>query len=813
MTKGNVLPPYINGRFVNITKPEGTYTCHNPARPSDVLAFMNWSKDTVADVMSGMRNAQSSFELLSLDERLARVEKLIAAFRENAEEIKSQMMLELSRSRLTVDQEWRMCENLFRSLGAYCRSHLDEKSNASGWTWSYAPVGLVLISSTVALPVYTILSALLPALVAGNAVTIKPSSHCPLSSSLLAHCIHQAQLPAGLVQVVYGDFEVFRRLILTHQFDVVLYTGGEETREQIRKDLFSRSTTCQVLCSFGKNAAVVLPSADIGDAVAKILYGMCADAGQRVEATGLVFVDSSIAEVFTDEFVKAVKTMPIGSRDDLNDSRRHVMGPLCSSDARERFLRFQGIAYRESAETLRWGKSIDNLGNGYFVSPGVHLVTADKVAKSVYATAPFLGPDVAIVPVSGLEESVKLIEDVKAGHVVSVFTQNEAEVREIRRRTKVPQVFWNRATTDLDVEVPTEGRGHPDLSHPQGMSFLFSTVFSKVFAGAASQSLRNTLFVAFAAMGLAIATLPKAMAADYKAAVEGNEVVKGKFYPKQSRLQLNALQGGMILNQSFINTYLYTASATYHINEWHAVSVDAFFGFSQDRDERTCVENFYFNEERAANAGAVESCDRTGATAATTPSSESEPMPSNVKDTAAWTEEKGKRGPFHRKPAYMPIREIKQMYGVNYQWTPVYGKALWFMSAVGYLDFFLNAGAGIAISDYYPRLAETSCFTKYDDATSMTKTCDIKNEGTSDPDGYGKAGRPKPEAQTSPMVSLGVGSRFYLGRVPGKNPGTTAAAFLGNLELRNYTVIGSGTSGDSGLMNFFGLWGGMGVMF
>ncbi len=815
MNKGNVLPPYINGRFVNIAKPEGTYACQNPARPTDILAFMNWSKDIIEEVVQGMRTAQAAFEQNSLEERIIIVNRLITSLRENAEELKSLMMLELSRSRVTVEQEWCLCEDIFANLHRYCKENLSEKNNTRNWTWNYAPVGLVLISSTVALPIYTILSALLPALAAGNAVTIKPSSHCPLSSSLLASCIHQAQLPAGLTQVVYGDFEVFRRLILTHQFDVVLYTGGEETREQIRKDLFSRSNTRQVLCSFGKNAAVVLPSANIGDAVAKILYGMCADAGQRVEATGLVFVDSSVAEIFSDEFVKAVKAMPIGVRDDLNDTHRHVMGPLCSSDARERFLRFQGIAFRESTETLRWGKSIDNLGNGFFVSPGVHLVSADKVAKSVYATAPFLGPDVAIVPVSGLDETVKLIEDVKAGHVVSVFSQNETDVMEIRRRTKVPHVFWNRATTDIDVELPTEGRGHPDHSHPQGLAFLFSTLFSKVHAGSAVKSIRNSVIALLACVGLAAAFPQQANATDYKSAVEGNEVVKGKFYPKQSRFQLNLLQGGMILNQSFIDTYMYAASVTYHINEWHAVSLDVLAGFSQDRDERKCIETFYYNEERARNAGASDACDRTNATDATTASDTGgvEPKPSNVKDDAAWSEEKKKRGPFHRKPAYMPIREIKQIYGLNYQWTPVYGKALWFMSAVGYMDFFLNAGAGVALSDYYPRQTTTKCYVVYNQPGSGEKDCDIRDEGTSDANGFGKAARPLPEQQTSPVVSFGLGSRFYLGRIPGHSANTTAASFLANLELRNYTVIGSAPSGDSGIMNFFGLWGGLGMMF
>ena len=116
------------------------------------------------------------------------------------------------------------------------------------------------------------------------------------------------------------------------------------------------------------------------------LYGACADAGQRLEATGLAFVHAKRVAEFTDKFVLAVKRLPIGAREDLTEATRHVMGPLCSAEARERFLRFQGIAYREAEETLRWGKMIDNLGNGFFVSPGVHSMKPESVLKSFYAS-------------------------------------------------------------------------------------------------------------------------------------------------------------------------------------------------------------------------------------------------------------------------------------------------------------------------------------------------------------------------------------------------------------------------------------------
>lgn len=791
---GSQLPPYINGRFVTVGKPERTFQALNPAKPSDLLAVTGWRKDLVSEIVDGMRVAQRAFQVQDFASRLALVERFVSYLRESSEEIKSHMMLELARSRVAVEEEWRLCEDLFSILPRFCAEALAEKDDKSGWVWSYAPVGLVLVSSNVALPIYSILSTALPALVAGNAVCIRPSLHTPLSTSLLASGFHQTPFPAGLVQVVYGDLEVYRRLILTHQFDTVLYSGGEETLEQIRRDLSTNQNTRLVLCSGGKNAALVTSSANIDEAVGRILYGAFVDCGQRLEATGLAFVHERVMAEFTDKFVQAVKLLPIGVRNDLSASGAHVMGPLCSAASWERFLRFQGIAAREADETLRWGKPIDNPGNGYFVSPGVHLMQPEKVRKSVYAGNAFFGPDVALVPVRSTEEAIALLDDLAAARCLAVHTAYEEELRTIRKISNVPTISWNCATTTLEPQLPTIGRGRAGNSYVSGVRFLFSTVFPKTLnlksgqntveaaepktgkkeAGLITGGLPAILLCLLGAtMAALFGPLPSARA-DYRKAVEGNEVVKGKLYPRSGRFQINAVQGGAILNQSFLKSFLYTLSATYHINEWHAVNVEGLIGFTKDSFERKCVENFYYEPDKAKGAGATDACD---------PDNLTDPNGGGAKDDQG-------RAPFHRKPAYMPIRQIDQVVGVNYQWTPVYGKALYFLSAVGYLDVYTTVGLGLTMSTYWPL------------KDKLDNGQDIAAVGTNDATLYGANGRPLPLKESSPTFSLGLGNRFFFAR-----------NFLVNLELRNFTVFGSNGTGGSDWMNFVAIWGGLGLIF
>lgn len=487
----NFIVPYINGHFVPLSKPERVFQSHNPANPNDLLAQAGWNKEFIDPVVNGMKEAQKKFRLTSLEERLNFIKKLIGFLKDNADEIKSNMMLELSRSRIAVEDEWSLCEKLFTLLPKFCESTLSVKTDEEGWEWFYAPLGMVLISSNIALPVYSLLSSVLPALAAGNSVCIRPSSHCLLSGSLLASGFHQASFPDGVVQVVYGDFEVFRRLLLTHQFNTVLYTGGEESLEQLRRDTSIQQNIRLVLCGGGKNAAYVTAQANIDDAIQKVMFGCCLDAGQRLESTGLVFVSNKIVNEFTDKFVSAIKKMPIGAREDLNRSDIHVMEPLCSSTAWERYLRFQGIAAREADETLRWGKPIDNLTEGFFVSPGVHVMNINKVTNSVYASNAFFGPDMCLVPVDNDEQVISVLENLNATRCLSVHALYSEVVSQVRRKSSVPSVLWNLPTTTLNPALPNIGRGNAGNNYVTGMRFLFSSVYPQTLNVSLSTTIPN----------------------------------------------------------------------------------------------------------------------------------------------------------------------------------------------------------------------------------------------------------------------------------------------------------------------------------
>jgi outer membrane beta-barrel protein len=241
-------------------------------------------------------------------------------------------------------------------------------------------------------------------------------------------------------------------------------------------------------------------------------------------------------------------------------------------------------------------------------------------------------------------------------------------------------------------------------------------------------------------------------------------------YPKRGKLELNLLELGGILNQSMINSTLVHGSVNYFPNEVWGLGLDAAYVINADRDERTCLENFYYNPDFKAGYGAC--------------------GPASTKMDAAGV----KMG-----PAYLPIRELKYLLAVNGIYNVAYGKQLYFLSWTQYFDLYFVGGAGLAMSDYYElttvlRNGNESRPPSSGVGSSTTNAGASSTETTS----YGTAGRPDPTSDTSFMVDVGVGQKIHFAR-----------QFNFKVELRDYLLLGT----PSGFETYLAIVAGLGMRF
>jgi outer membrane beta-barrel protein len=263
-----------------------------------------------------------------------------------------------------------------------------------------------------------------------------------------------------------------------------------------------------------------------------------------------------------------------------------------------------------------------------------------------------------------------------------------------------------------------------------------------------------------------------APAQNYEKATEGDLVVRGKLMPKQGKVELNA-DFGLILNQSYVDTFLVHGSLNYYWSELWGFSLEGAIGLNSDKEERECIENFYNNPQQAPG----DSCPVDGVV--------------NIP-------EGGNYG-----PAYVPIREINTLVFGNLIWNPVYGKQLLLLRKVLHFDLYLVAGGGVAMSTYYDKqqqLKNGKPSRKPAPEFSAGQTAEQQNIGCrpDETNCYGIDGRPDPVEQTNPLIDFGIGQKIHFT----KN-------FNLKFELRNMTLLGTPT----GFENLFALWGGLAVRF
>lgn len=263
----------------------------------------------------------------------------------------------------------------------------------------------------------------------------------------------------------------------------------------------------------------------------------------------------------------------------------------------------------------------------------------------------------------------------------------------------------------------------------------------------------------------------------YERITDSEEVVLNKLFTKKGKIEADG-RFGLVLNTSYTQTFLLSGGLSYFWSEEWGFSGEANLALNSDKSERNCIENFY-NKFKNKVEGLGE-CPAAG-----------EPSPFNSPTT----------DPDNYGPAYVPIRELKYILTGNAIWNPIYGKQIILLSATNYFDFFVKFGGGIAMSDFYS-LRTTLKDNDKIPSRSTAKNPYIdgapadKNPGTLDSNNIGKAGRPDPLGETSPLLHLAVGERFHF-----------LKRFVITGTLDNYTLFGNG------LENFFTISGGIGARF
>ncbi|MET8903427.1 aldehyde dehydrogenase family protein [Streptomyces sp. NPDC004538] len=314
------------------------------------------------------------------------------------------------------------------------------------------PIGVILVISPWNDPLITPARKLAPLLATGNAAVFKPATDTPMSGLHFARALHDAGLPAGVLNVVTGRTrEIEGALLGDPRIAGVTFTGSNEVGNSIRRRLGDRNVRFQGELG-GKNASVVLKDADLPSAAKTVVAGSFGQAGQRCTATSRVIVERPAYEEFTRLLVAEVEKLKVGPGSDPATT----MCPLSSPKQRDSVLADLHKAVEEGAVVLAGGGA-DTEGDhahGCYVQP---TVLGDVTPEMALWRDEVFGPVLAVRAVDDFTQAVQAVNDSVYGLAAAVFTRDIGAAYRFVDEAECGQIAVNHPTPGWDVHLPFGG--------------------------------------------------------------------------------------------------------------------------------------------------------------------------------------------------------------------------------------------------------------------------------------------------------------------------------------------------------------------
>lgn len=295
--------------------------------------------------------------------------------------------------------------------------------NIDAWS-DFQPLGVVAGITPFNFPAMVPLWMYPLAIACGNAFILKPSERDPSSTLFIAQLLLEAGLPKGILNVVHGDKEAVDALIEAPEVKALSFVGSTPIAEYIYAEGTKRGKRVQALGG-AKNHAVLMPDADLDNAVSALMgaaYGSC---GERCMAISVaVCVGDQVADALIAKLEPQIKALKIGA----GTSCGLDMGPLVTAAARDKVLGYIDDGVAAGARLVVDGRGLRVAGNedGYFVGGTLFdNVTPDM---RIYKEEIF-GPVLCVVRVSSLEQAMQLINEHEYGNGTCIFTRDGEAAR------------------------------------------------------------------------------------------------------------------------------------------------------------------------------------------------------------------------------------------------------------------------------------------------------------------------------------------------------------------------------------------------
>mgnify|MGYP001185252755 CR=1 FL=1 len=276
------------------------------------------------------------------------------------------------------------------------------------------------------------------AIVCGNCFILKPSERDPSSTLYIAELLHEAGLPKGVLNVVNGGKEAVDTLLFDPRVEAISFVGSTPVAEYIYTTASANGKRCQALGG-AKNHAIVMPDADIDNAVNQLIGAAFGSSGERCMALSVaIVVGDEVGNSFISKMKETMKTLKVGAYNESSND----FGPLITEDHRNKVASYIKSAEDQGATIAVDGRDIKVKGyeNGFFL--GATLIDNVTPSMTSYKEEIF-GPVLQVIRANNMQEAMDIINDHEYANGTCIFTRDGEAARYFSDQIKVGMVGIN----------------------------------------------------------------------------------------------------------------------------------------------------------------------------------------------------------------------------------------------------------------------------------------------------------------------------------------------------------------------------------
>jgi alpha-ketoglutaric semialdehyde dehydrogenase len=457
-------PTYLNligGQWVPAVSGQ-TFFSRNPANPADVVG--KFPASDKADVDKAIDVAKKAFEQWRLVPAPKRGEILFKAgelFLARKEELSRELTREmgkvLAEARGDIQE---VIDMTFYAAGEgrrlFGKTTPSELANKFAMTIRQ-PIGVVGLITPWNFPMAIPSWKVIPALIAGNAVIIKPASDTPLMTQRMVEILVEAGIPAGVLNLVHGAGSAVGNPLIDHpDVRVISFTGSCEVGRMVNERCAPQFKRVSLEMG-GKNATIVMPDADLELATEGIIWGAFGTSGQRCTASSRVIVHEAVHAELRERLLKRMQTLKLGYGLEPGVD----IGPVINEVAMNKILEYIQIGKGE-ATLLAGGERAVDAGPGWFIQPTLF----DQVSPTArIAQEEIFGPVTALIPVKSLEHAIDVANGIAFGLSTAIYTKDVDSAFVAMRDLDAGITYVNAPTIGAEVHLPFGGTKHTGNGH------------------------------------------------------------------------------------------------------------------------------------------------------------------------------------------------------------------------------------------------------------------------------------------------------------------------------------------------------------